>query len=232
MTLPEFQNDQTHPETPEFRQKRPFFQTYFYFQILCWCDNFWMEFIFSNSNRQKKSYRDKNSKLVDKKINQHAAQSDSEFYNTATSVASAPVANLRRDKSKRAAQVNFLGFKIMWNPRDVQENRVFRIFEEFWDLFNIGQIYRYSKVSLWSVFWTPDGVEIEIVRKLLNLATFTVKINFISCGLKSHVTRLDPETTTLYDIVYIRIERRFIYTQIENQLLLWIDLCTPLVFHK
>ena len=31
---------------------------------------------------------DKNSKLVDKKINQHAAQSDSEFYNTATSVAS------------------------------------------------------------------------------------------------------------------------------------------------
>jgi hypothetical protein len=63
-----------------------------------------MEFIFSNSNRQKKSYRDKNSKLVDKKSNQHAAQSDSEFYNTATSVASAPVANLRRDKSKRAAQ--------------------------------------------------------------------------------------------------------------------------------
>ena len=90
-----------------------------------------MEFIFSNSNRQKKSYRDKNSKLVDKKINQHAAQSDSEFYNTATSVASAPVANLRRDKSKRAAQVNFLGFKITRTPRDIHENRVLRIFEEF-----------------------------------------------------------------------------------------------------
>ena len=155
---------------PNFDKNWPFFlnKNLFLFQILCWCDNFWMEFIFSNSNRQKKSYRDKNSKLVDKKINQHAAQSDSEFYNTATSVASAPVANLRRDKSKRAAQVNFLGFKIMWNPRDVQENRVFRIFEEFWDLFNIRQIYRYSKISLWSVFWTPDGVEIEIVRKLLN----------------------------------------------------------------
>ena len=63
-----------------------------------------MEFIFSNSNRQKKSYRDKNSKLVDKKI-QHAVQSDSEFYNATSVHASAPVANLRRDKSKRAAQV-------------------------------------------------------------------------------------------------------------------------------
>ena len=167
----EFQNDQTHPETPEFRPKLTIFvfkNTYFHFQILCWCDNFWMEFIFSNSNRQKKSYRDKNSKLVDKKINQHATQSDSEFYNTATSVASAPVANLRRDKSKRAAQVNFLGFQIMWNPRDVHENRVFRIFEdfqEFWDLSNIEQVYRHSKTRLWSVFWTPAGARPRIRRK-------------------------------------------------------------------
>ena len=143
-----------------------FFQkSHFYFQILCWCDNFWMEFIFSNSNRQKKSYRDKNSKLVDKKISQHAAQSDSEFYNTATSVASAPVANLRRDKSKRAAQVNFLGFEIMWNPRDVHENRVFRTFQEFWDLFNIRQVYRHSKTPLWSIFWTPDGALLRNHRK-------------------------------------------------------------------
>ena len=89
-----------------------------------------MEFIFSNSNRQKKSYRDKNSKLVDKKIQHAAVQSDSEFYNATTSVASAPVvsANLRRDKSKRAAQVNFLGFKITRTPRDIHENRVLRIF--------------------------------------------------------------------------------------------------------
>ena len=94
-----------------------------------------MEFIFSNSNRQKKSYRDKNSKLVDKKIQHAFVQSDSEFYNATTSVASAPVvsANLRRDKSKRAAQVGFLGIKF-W-PCDVQENRVFHDARKFFGLF-------------------------------------------------------------------------------------------------
>ena len=191
-----------------------------------------MEFIFSNSNRQKKSYRDKNSKLVDKKINQHAAQSDSEFYNTATSVASAPVANLRRDKSKRAAQVNFLGFKIIWNPRDVHENRVFRTFQEFWDLFDIRQVYRHSKTPLWSVFWTSDGAWPRNSQK--NVKVFSrlskdsknVKWLFITCSKKSH----DITWPRIQN--YIRIERRSIYKQIENQLLLWINLCTPIVFHK
>ena len=83
-----------------------------------------MEFIFSNSNRQKKSYRDKNSKLVDKKIQNAAVQSDSEFYNGNASVASAPIANLRRDKSKRATQVSFfIEYHVIIQPHDFKNSK-------------------------------------------------------------------------------------------------------------
>ena len=143
-----------------------------------------MEFIFSNSNRQKKSYRDKNSKLVDKKISQHAAQSDSEFYNTATSVASAPVANLRRDKSKRAAQVNFLGFETMWNPRDVHENRVFGLFKNF-EICSTSDRFIGIQRPLFDQFFEHQmALGSEIVRKCKSI--FPIKQRLKKCEMTFH----------------------------------------------